>query len=570
MALSQAQIDQLVASGQLSPATAKSLAANQGAVPGTPVQGTLPSPMLAPDVAPPDAQANMDRVAAMEGHMDARQGWNRAVAANGTPGAEIASQTPNLVGTRPAVGARNEDPVPYVAPKDVNPLDLAKPGAPKPAAPAGPVAGAGGGGAPAKPKPNEMLLANQRYQRATNENLGEQEQNVQRHEDIDSRLADRTAETIRRQNDAIQGTEEFARGEHVKRQANALRAVDDLNAKSAELANYKEDPKRLFSNMNTGQKILGVVGLLLNGRVGLEKLTEQQDRDIQAQRATYEAKKSSVAAQNSAFGKLMDVYHDADSADAALRVMQIDHASRELQRVAAESGSEQAKAKAADALTALKQKRDDLTYQFSQQQYAITHPVVKGGGGAAGGWSKGTIYPNEQEFAAGYKRALAENPKLTVEDFKRSVMGNGGKGGGSSRLAASEIRAANAGDAMSSLGHSYGLEKDPKTGQWVAPGFFAAKGSQIANVAGDAAGTGASAMRDASKGGAVAETAAALSGGAPNEMMLREVGEAFHTNDPAKIANALNHYGPLLERARTRYGERAGLSSDLGEEGAER
>ncbi len=111
----------------------------------------------------------------------------------------------------------------------------------------------------------------------------------------------------------------------------------DLDAKwrglqedASHLANYHENPNQFWESRSTGQRIAGLIGVILGGfaqgmrggnNEALEQLNRAQDKDIDAQRAKYHANKDSVDVKRSAYGMAMQRYdHDDAKATMAVRL----------------------------------------------------------------------------------------------------------------------------------------------------------------------------------------------------------------------------------------------------------
>ncbi len=143
---------------------------------------------------------------------------------------------------------------------------------------------------------------------------------------------------------------------HDKRQAELHgKDVDTLGrefeADAKNLANYHEDPARFWNSRSTGQQIAGLLGVVLGGfaagmkggqNAALEQMNRAQDKDIDAQRANFQANKDSVAAKRSAYGMAMERFnHDDNMATAAVRLAGLDKREAEAMKMAAQhSGTE--------------------------------------------------------------------------------------------------------------------------------------------------------------------------------------------------------------------------------------
>lgn len=133
-------------------------------------------------------------------------------------------------------------------------------------------------------------------------------------------------------------------------------------------ANGHIDPKHYLSSMGTGQKIATAVGLLLGGFSGgfnhtgvnpaMQWLQSQQEKDIQAQQASMEQKKTLLGANQ-------DLYKDAVLAQQATRLNMNDMLDHQIQLQAAKSGSAAARAAA-----------DQAHSQFTMQNAGILQTMA--------------------------------------------------------------------------------------------------------------------------------------------------------------------------------------------------
>ncbi len=120
----------------------------------------------------------------------------------------------------------------------------------------------------------------------------------------------------------------------------------DIEADAAHLATYHENPDHFWQTRSTAQTIAGFIGIALGGfvqgvkggeNVALKQINHAIDRDIDAQRANYNAKKDSVAVKRSAYGMAMERYnHDDTKASAVLRMAALDKVAAEAHLTAAQ------------------------------------------------------------------------------------------------------------------------------------------------------------------------------------------------------------------------------------------
>lgn len=558
MALDPTEIQRLIDSGQLSPELGRQLAEREG--------------MRAASVSMPyvnQPKAGFERTPTqLEAESPVSQAATAAEGVLGKEWPEIAVKQPIQPGQVPQgegdwVEAGKQTPREQPA---IDPASLARPGAPPPPAapaPRAPMAGGGGGGS------SGSSLATL-YQDQARRNLGlinEQERNVAHQRDFDMQQAAQQASQMQRDQEALEAADAQRQAEHAQRSQRAQAALDDLNARSAALASYKEDPNRVWKD--DGQKMTAGLGLLVaaigQGTSGsktnaaFDTMQRIQDQDIEAQRAEYHAKRDSVAAQNSAFGRMMELYHDEDSSATALRALQIDTASRKLQLMAAGSQSEAVRLRADQAVTALNAQRAQLANQFAAQQYQLAHPP----GGATAGMPKvlKDLYGDRAAgvFAQKMAEAKAAGKPYSYEQFvSEAVQASGGKyggegsGKGSPRLQAGMVRVGTAQTGLDQAAEARGMMWNPRTERYEPPGWqqnwLGARVEQGLNYLGDVASSQGSGERHATVETAAPEIAAALAGGTATDTGTARAEKELDTNDPRRFAAQLTAKRRSLEK----------------------
>ncbi len=119
----------------------------------------------------------------------------------------------------------------------------------------------------------------------------------------------------------------------------------ELEADAHHLANYHENPNQFWESRSTGQRVSAIIAIMLGGfaqglrggsNAALDQMNRAQDKDIDAQRANYQANKDSVAVKRSSYGMAMERYnHDDNKATAALRLAGLDKMEAEGKMLAA-------------------------------------------------------------------------------------------------------------------------------------------------------------------------------------------------------------------------------------------
>ena len=169
---------------------------------------------------------------------------------------------------------------------------------------------------------------------------------------------------------ARQQENESNRQAEVKTKFESLeKLTDDLNNNST------IDPNRIFANMNTGSKIMAGIGLVLgalgqakgapgSSNMGMDALNAAIDRDIDAQKATFNNKAKTVESQRQGFNQYMAVLGDERSAELAEKNRQLDYAKQQMDLVMSNPQYQnpiiQAKAAAFNADLNLKQQQYNL------------------------------------------------------------------------------------------------------------------------------------------------------------------------------------------------------------------
>lgn len=206
-------------------------------------------------------------------------------------------------------------------------------------------------------------------------------------------------------------------------------ALDNLNRMSEQLGEYKEDPNHYWNSKSTGEKILAGIGMILGGAGGglartgknpaMDVINQGIEKDIEAQRATYGAKKNSFLAKNSMYGQMVNHFKDEESAENATKVMMFDQVQRQIKQISMNSASEAIKLKAQQALNEIEAKKKQAQYDFVTRQYMLTTPHVGVGGSGGGLNDKAWAKLNEQ--TKDLEKDLAHNKvfenDVVISDF---------------------------------------------------------------------------------------------------------------------------------------------------------
>lgn len=124
--------------------------------------------------------------------------------------------------------------------------------------------------------------------------------------------------------------------------------LDGINSKITEVQNNvlngKIDPNRVWSNMGTGNKVMAAIAIALGGasagltgksNPALDVINNAIDKDIEAQ-------KSDLGRQNNLLSSYMSQYHNLAMAENAAKLHLATVASAQMQKIAAQTGSQNA------------------------------------------------------------------------------------------------------------------------------------------------------------------------------------------------------------------------------------
>lgn len=148
----------------------------------------------------------------------------------------------------------------------------------------------------------------------------------------------KSLDELKAQND-ITNSNEAARQSAVQSKFDALSGLTDALNNNSTI-----DPNRLFGEMNTGAKIMSGIGLALgalgqarsapgSSNMAMDVLNNVIERDIQAQKDTFNNKAKVVEAQRQGFTQYMGLLGDQRQAELAERNRQLDFAGKQLELV---------------------------------------------------------------------------------------------------------------------------------------------------------------------------------------------------------------------------------------------
>ena len=157
---------------------------------------------------------------------------------------------------------------------------------------------------------------------------------------------------------------------------------------------YKEDANRYFKNMGAGRQVAFGLGAILeaagngwNGRKGsqaFDQLNTQIDRDIAAQRKTYEAAsdnfKTKLQAMNTGFGRALQIGGNKENAEKLISLQLLNNYNNQLETLKQTTGSERIKNSADAAQLKLKEQMDTIDNSLKKERAAYMYPQKAGSG----------------------------------------------------------------------------------------------------------------------------------------------------------------------------------------------
>jgi hypothetical protein len=191
------------------------------------------------------------------------------------------------------------------------------------------------------------------------------------------------------------------------RNAELLRQQTDRLSQDLDAVRSGEiDPNRYVSNMSTGSKIFGLLGMALGGALAgktggpnpvASQLNQAIEQDIRAQEANLGNKRATVAGQENLINQLRAQYGDEAKARLAAHMMGIESVRTQLQAASANITNKAAQAHAAEVDAQLAQKQAEIQSQFEKQAaddvtiqtQDVYMTKQKGGGGAGAGGAGG-------------------------------------------------------------------------------------------------------------------------------------------------------------------------------------
>jgi hypothetical protein len=230
-------------------------------------------------------------------------------------------------------------------------------------------------------------------------------------------------ETAQREAKRLADAQLVEQADQEKRQAEELQKLKDLQT---QYSTAKVDPKRLWSNMSTGDKILagismafGALGAGSNGGVNtaVKVIESAIDRDLKLQEDEIGRKRDAVTVQSGIIAEMRQQFKDKDLANTAARMAIMEQMKLQVDGLAAKFGSQKVKGEAMQLNGALDQKLAEAQATF-QKQYASVAAAQRLAGGKASA-AEIAMLPEDQRDRAvvlpGGQTALT----YTKDDAKR-------------------------------------------------------------------------------------------------------------------------------------------------------
>lgn len=216
--------------------------------------------------------------------------------------------------------------------------------------------------------------------------------NVNKQSDLEQGIAAQQALLAKVYNETATDADKAELATHNQNLATLQKKADDINAFITQAPEYKEDPKRYWKDMGAGRQIgFGIMALISGVASGLankeshafDQLNKEIDRDIDAQRKTYEAAsdkfKTQLLGKNQDFARAQQLAGKSEDAARILKLQKLDEYTRNMDVLAKTSGSEQVKLAAEKANINLEKEKAKTQFELYQSQWQLLHPPARGG-----------------------------------------------------------------------------------------------------------------------------------------------------------------------------------------------
>lgn len=185
-------------------------------------------------------------------------------------------------------------------------------------------------------------------------------------EDVIGRVGERNEAMAKEEYGLALEQERSARDREQAAQQSMLERQDEMAERQADFDNTarqlskmgQTDRGRFWASRTTGQKVAGVIELMLAGFRGAPSMLQKRiDDDVKAQEFAYYATRDTANAKQTAFQMAMQKYQNADAARAMARAAAIDVTQAQLAQVSAKWKGTEAANKADIALAALQDEK---------------------------------------------------------------------------------------------------------------------------------------------------------------------------------------------------------------------
>jgi hypothetical protein len=191
--------------------------------------------------------------------------------------------------------------------------------------------------------------------------------------------------------------------EYQRRQRAGMQAADDIRRNLEDKTNKYEsmvndymkssaiDPNRIWNNANTGGKIMAGISMLLGGlgaglaggpNQGIAMIDKMVDRDIDAQKAELEKKRTGMGMQQNLVGMMRSQLGDNEAAMLAAKRVALDNVEMQMKKTMAGLQGTQAEANGMKALGEIGLKKAQLDMELKQKLsgMAAIDSINSGGG----------------------------------------------------------------------------------------------------------------------------------------------------------------------------------------------
>lgn len=237
------------------------------------------------------------------------------------------------------------------------------------------------------------------------------------------------AAMLRKQQEEMQRLQAEQQLNEQKRQETLAAEHSKLNQSIEEYGNLQVDPKRLYKNMDTGDKVFAAIGLILgafgkNGNTAVDVLQNAINRDIDAQKADMAVKGDQLNAKKGIYSQMMARFGDERQAEAATRLAYLQNAQLKTQEIESRYKAPEIKANAQMLYGQLEAQKQAALAQFAKT--AEANIMLRQGDPTNALIQR---LPESERTNAIKELNAYKEAQSTKEDIKRRFYGSGGEGG---------------------------------------------------------------------------------------------------------------------------------------------